>query len=74
MYPAALRERMSDIWGVDVRQSWLLNDDGRSARRKVREFIEYRGTVPTATLDIQNEHLRGIFRNLIEKERDPSGG
>ena len=75
MYPVALRERMSEIWGLDVRQSWLPdNDSGPAAQRNVREFIEYRGTVPAAALDVQNEHLRGIFRNLITNDRDTNGG
>lgn len=75
MYPVALRERMSDIWGLDVRQSWLSdNDSSPAAQRNVREFIEYRGTVPKTALDIQNEHLRGILRNLITNNGDRSGG
>lgn len=75
MYPVALRERMSDIWGLDVRKSWLSDiDSSPAAQRNVREFIECRGTVPTATLAIQNEHLRGVFRNLITNSHGRNGG
>ena len=43
IYPASLRKRMSDIWGVDVTGWWLPNDEGYPpVLRALRDFIDFR--------------------------------
>lgn len=59
---------MSAVWGVDVTQWWLPNNEGYpNAIREVRDFIAYRARAPPPSPDTMDAHVQdisGIFRKL----------
>lgn len=75
IYPTALRERMSGLWGVDVRQAWIADDsddEGESsaaALQNLREFTDWRARKTSTSLDVQLRHMSGIFRSLYTDAR-----
>lgn len=65
IYPAALRQRMSAEWGVDVNHWWLPNDEGYPpVVRSIRDFIEYRARVPADKMDAHVANMSGLFKGL----------
>lgn len=71
IYPTALRERMSGLWDIDVRQAWLSEDDSsQAALQNLREFIDWRASKTSTSLDVQLRHMSGIFRSLYTDARE----
>ena len=68
VYPPTLRQYMSSVWGVDVSQWWLPNDEGYPTPvREVRDFIAYRAKAPPPSPDTMEAHVQdmsGIFTKL----------
>lgn len=74
IYPATLRQRMSELWGVDVSHWWLDDDEGYlPVVRAVRDFIEYRARIPEDTMDAHVRDMSGIFRTLNVEEPGSTG-
>ena len=74
IYPSALRERMSGVWGVDVNHWWLPDDEGYPAIvRSIRDFIEYRARVPAGNMDAQVQNMSGLFRGLDVEDDSVDG-
>ena len=74
IYPAIMRKRMSEVWGVDVNHWWLPNDEGYPhVVRAIRDFIEYRARVPADTMDAHVRDMSGIFRTLNVDEQSNTG-
>jgi hypothetical protein len=71
IYPAALRQRMTGIWGVDVMRWWLPNDEGYfPILQAVREFIDYRARVPQDTMQTDLRDMKGLFSALQLDDTD----
>lgn len=69
IYPANLRERMSDLWGEDVTHWWLPNDEGYpDIIRTIRDFIQYRAGEPTDAAGADVRDMSGIFREMNVRE------
>ncbi|GAB7334437.1 hypothetical protein MBLNU13_g06440t1 [Cladosporium sp. NU13] len=73
IYPASLRKRMSDLWGVDVTGWWLPNDEGYPpVLRALRDFIDFRAMSAAKEPDAKDVDVRdmaGIFRTMnIERD------
>ncbi|KAK4548240.1 hypothetical protein LTR36_010110 [Oleoguttula mirabilis] len=73
IYPANLRERMTEVWKEDVTHWWLPNDEGYPPIiRAIRDFIEYRARMPKDESDTNVRDMSGIFRSLkIEEPEVP---
>lgn len=73
IYPASLRKRMSDLWGVDVTHWWLPNDEGFPPMlRALRDFIDFRAMSAAKEPDAKDVDVRdmaGIFKTM-SLERD----
>ncbi|KAK1046898.1 hypothetical protein LTR74_017879 [Friedmanniomyces endolithicus] len=70
IYPAALRQHMSELWGVDVNHWWLPHDAGYpSVVRALRDFVQYRASMPRDALTANVSDMSGIFEamNLAEE-------
>ncbi|KAF2774491.1 hypothetical protein EJ03DRAFT_263244 [Teratosphaeria nubilosa] len=71
IYPSTLRERMSDIWQTDVTHWWLPNGEGLpNVVKSIRDFIEYRATVPRDASGQQIREMSGIFNRIAISEHD----
>ncbi|KAI6790416.1 hypothetical protein KC332_g9923 [Hortaea werneckii] len=69
IYPANLRERMSDLWGEDVTHWWLPNDEGYpDIIRTICDFIQYRAGEPTDAAGADVRDMSGIFREMNVRE------
>ncbi|KAI7458194.1 hypothetical protein KC351_g18273 [Hortaea werneckii] len=69
IYPANLRERMSDLWGEDVTHWWLPNNEGYpDIIRTIRDFIQYRAGEPTDAAGADVRDMSGIFREMNVRE------
>ncbi|KAK3672027.1 hypothetical protein LTR78_007996 [Recurvomyces mirabilis] len=65
IYPSALRQRMTGIWGVDVNHWWLANEEGfPQVVRAIRDFVEYRASMPQDAAAADVRDMSGIFRTL----------
>jgi hypothetical protein len=68
IYPASLRKRMSDLWGVDVTHWWLPNDEGYPPiLRALRDFIDFRAINAAKELQAKDADVRdmaGIFKTM----------
>ena len=74
IYPAILRKRASEVWGIDVNHWWLDNDEGfPPIIRAIRDFIEYRARVPEDTMEAHIRDMSGIFRGLNVEEGGSTG-
>jgi hypothetical protein len=72
VYPPALRQHVSSIWGVDVTRWWLPDDEGYPISiREVRDFIAYRARAnpspPTRTIDPHVQEMGGIFQKMSSR-------
>ncbi|KAG9946881.1 hypothetical protein KCU98_g18318, partial [Aureobasidium melanogenum] len=71
IYPAALRQRMTGVWGVDVMRWWLPNDEGyHPMLQAVREFIDYRARVPQDNVQSDLRDMKGLFKALQLDDTD----
>ncbi|KAK4909891.1 hypothetical protein LTR49_021376 [Elasticomyces elasticus] len=62
IYPAALRQHMSELWAIDVNHWWLPNDEGYPrVVRSIRDFVQYRASMPK---DAQTSDVRDISNIL----------
>jgi len=82
IYPAALRQHMSELWAVDVNHWWLPDDAGYPAVvRALRDFVQYRASMPRDALTANVSDMSGIFEamniagevGLEEEEGDLKG-
>ncbi|GAB7357660.1 hypothetical protein MBLNU459_g0152t2 [Dothideomycetes sp. NU459] len=65
IYPNALRQRMTGIWGVDVTRWWLPNDEGYPPiLQSIREFSDYRARIPEDTVATDLRDMKGLFNAL----------
>ena len=61
---------MSEVWGIDVNQWWLPNNEGYpTVVRAIRDFIEYRARVPEDAMGAHVRDMSGIFRSLDIEEQ-----
>ncbi|THY68064.1 hypothetical protein D6C77_00829 [Aureobasidium pullulans] len=75
IYPAALRQRMTGVWGVDVMRWWLPNDEGYfPILQAVREFIDYRARVPQDNVQSDLRDMKGLFSALQLDDTDSKKG
>lgn len=62
IYPAKLREYMSQQWGEDVTHWWMPNEEGYPKTvRAVREFIAYRASMQTDEVGAHLRDMSGIL-------------
>ncbi|TKA80129.1 hypothetical protein B0A55_03319 [Friedmanniomyces simplex] len=65
IYPAALRQHMSELWAVDVNHWWLPNDEGYPrVVRALRDFVQYRASMPKDALTANVSDMSGIFQAM----------
>jgi len=80
IFPMRFRTRMGQLWGADVSDWWLPNEEGRPPIiRQIREFIEERSTISTSAKEEDLLEMKGIFSTLSlssssspESSHDPS--
>lgn len=71
IYPAALRGRMSELWGEDVSRWWLPNDEGfPPVIQSIREFIEYRMLKPADELQENVREMKALFQSMNIGDND----
>lgn len=69
IYPANLRQRMTDLWNEDVTHWWLPDDEGYPAIIKaIRDFVQYRAGIPTDAASVDVRDMSGIFRDMQVRE------
>ena len=74
IYPAALRQRVSAVWGIDVNHWWLPNEEGYPrVVRAIRDFISYRASIPKDPLAVNVRDMTAILQspNLREESSPP---
>ncbi|KAK5111695.1 hypothetical protein LTR62_004801 [Meristemomyces frigidus] len=65
IYPTVLRQRMSELWALDVNHWWLPNDEGLpQVVRAIRDFVEYRASMPQDDVAVNVRDMSGIFRAM----------
>lgn len=67
IYPAVLRKRMSDAWNEDVTTWWLPEDERPQCPtfiRQIREFLEYRATIPQDAFTEDVRDMKGLFNAM----------
>lgn len=70
IYPAKVREHMSELWKEDVSHWWLPNDEGYPPIiRAIRDFIDIREHLPTDEFGADVRDMNGIFRSLRVEEQ-----
>ena len=64
VYPPALRQHMSSVWGVDVTRWWLPDNMGYPTPiREVQDFIAYRARLPPSRPpDTTDAHVQDMSR------------
>jgi len=58
---------MSDAWNVDVTHWWLPEGEGQQCPpilRSIRDFIDYRATIPQDTLTEDVRDMKGLFHAM----------
>ncbi|KAI9663007.1 MAG: hypothetical protein M1821_008054 [Bathelium mastoideum] len=74
IFPSAFRRRMSRLWGVDVRDWWLPNDEGfQPILRAARDFVQARMGPPRDQFSQDLQNINGIFSSFNIEESDYIG-
>ncbi|KAF2235613.1 hypothetical protein EV356DRAFT_444829 [Viridothelium virens] len=74
IFPLTLRRRMSRLWGVDVRNWWLPNDEGRPPiLRATRDFVQARMSAPQDQFSRDVQDINGIFSSFDLEDPEQVG-
>lgn len=66
---------MSDVWGVDVTQWWLDDEESQPPILKsIREFLEYRALDPQDDVATSLKSMKGLFSALNLEDSESREG
>ncbi|KAL1296971.1 hypothetical protein AAFC00_004570 [Neodothiora populina] len=75
LYPNALRQRLTDMWGVDVMQWWLEDETTYPhILKSIREFLEYRALDPLDDVATSLKSMKGLFSALNIEDAETREG